>query len=95
MRNEDKIIELYNAGKSDGEIAVEVGTNSSNIFYWRKRHRLKSNRPSVFEIHKRKVQAETEKPKRVKPPRPLTPLEIAAIEARKRGLTYGQYMALK
>lgn len=73
--DEAKCWSLYNAGKTDLEIATECGLHINTVNSWRKRNGLPVNRGAARRRRK------------------LTQLEKDAIEARKAGMTYGQYKA--
>lgn len=78
-----KVSELYWEGASDREIADAFKCAPRTISEWRQRQKLPAN-------------AGHGKPIEIKPAkkqRQITPLEQDAIDARKAGMTYGQYKA--
>lgn len=68
----------YKEGATDQEIAQEDDVCKDTVSAFRKRNSLPPNR---------------KKPEKQKPGRKLSPLTRDAVEARRQGLTYGQYKA--
>lgn len=77
--NQEYAMMRYKEGATDQEIAQETGVCKYTVSAFRKRNNLPPNR--------RKEQ------KKQKPTRKLSPLVRDAVEARRQGLTYGQYKA--
>ena len=76
--NQEYAMMRYKEGATDQEIAEETGVSRDTVALFRKRNLLPPNRKKA------------EKPK---PERKLSTLARDAVEARRQGLTYGQYKA--
>lgn len=76
--NQEYAMMRYNEGATDIEIAEETGVSKCTVALLRKRHLLPAN---------------SKKEQKPKTERKLSPLVRDAVEARRQGLTYGQYKA--
>lgn len=76
--NQEYAMMRYNEGATDNEIAEETGVSKCTVALFRKRHLLPTN---------------SKKEQKPKTERKLSPLARDAVEARRQGLTYGQYKA--
>ena len=76
--NQEYAMMRYKEGATDQEIAQETGVCKHTVSAFRKRNFLPPNR---------------KKPEKQKTERKLSPLSRDAVEARRQGLTYGQYKA--
>ena len=76
--NQEYAMMRYKEGATDQEIAQETGVCKYTVSAFRKRHLLPAN---------------SKKEQKPKTERKLSPLIRDAVEARRQGLTYGQYKA--
>jgi hypothetical protein len=77
----DRALKLYEAGFSDNEIANMLDVDFWAIKKWRMLNGLKGNK------HRAKIVEEK--------PKPVQTLAEVAAEARKHGMSYGQYVDAK
>ena len=78
----EKAMELYNRGLCDPDVAEKLGVSRDAVREWRKRNGLEGHKAPP-------------KPKKEKQKTYSCNLVKMAVEARKHGMSYGQYMAMR
>lgn len=87
----DKMLDLYNQGLNDADIAGQLGCSRATITAWRKKnslppHRAHREKPEPVTMDCGVSQAVPEEPDLCEPPKPAAPAPIKAADATREQL---------